>query len=130
MALPLKAYLNNSFSIGAGLGGMFALTVLQRTLIMIPIEGHVSYAIRFYPFEVLLHAALGVNLIRLENDLNAGPIVRPGFSVYWNMDSEWAFGVRAEYWFAPDIYFGNDPPSSHTTFGNFMSVSLSILYHF
>jgi len=129
-SLRWGGFLNNDLSIGAEVGGMFAQTVLRRTLIVLPISGVITYAIRFYPFELLLHATLGFDFVRLDNDLYVGPILKPGVSFYWNYNSEWAFGLRTEYWFTPEIYFGSDPPSTETTFGNFLSVTLSTLDHF
>ena len=129
-SLRWAGFVNNELSIGAELGGMFAPTVLGRTLISIPIVGFVSHTIRFFPFELALHPGLGVNFLRLDSDLYIGPILKPGFSIYWNFNSEWAFGLRSEYWFVPEWYFGDSPPASESTFGNFLTVTLSTLYHF
>ena len=129
-ALRWATFLGNSLSVGAELGGMYSSTVLDHTLISIPVTGHLDYAIRFFPFEVSLHGNLGVNFLRLENDLYIGPILKPGASFYWNYNNEWAFGLRLEYWFIPEIYFSGTPPASHTRFGNYLTVNLVTLYHF
>jgi len=129
-ALRWAGFVSNGVSIGAELGGMFEPTILDRTLISISVAGFASYTLRFYPFEAVLHAGLGVNLLRLDSDLYVGPIVKPGVSLYWNFNSEWAFGVRSEYWLIPEIYSGDLPPTSHSNFGNFVAVTLSTLYHF
>jgi hypothetical protein len=129
-ALRWGTFLGNRLSVGAELGGMYASTVLSRTLVAIPVTGMIDYAFRFYPFEFSLHANLGVNFLRLDDDLYFGPIVRPGFSAYWNYNAEWSFGLRTEYWLVPEIYFGSDPPSTHTRVGNMMTVTFSTLYHF
>ena len=129
-SLHWGAFVNNELTVGVDLGGMFTLSKLDRTLIMVPISGIVTYALRFYPFEVLLHAALGVNFTKLDNDLYIGPILKPGASFFWNYSNEWSFGLQTEYWFAPEIYFGDTPPVSHSTFGNFLGITLAILYHF
>ncbi len=129
-SLRWGSFLNNELSIGVELGGMFAQTVLRRTIIILPVSSVVAYALRFYPFEVLMHATLGVDFMRLDNDLYVGPLVKPGASFYWNYSSEWSFGLRAEYWFVPELYFGASPPKAESTFGNFLTVTLSTLYHF
>ena len=129
-SLRWAGFVNNELSIGVELAGMFAPTILNRTLISIPIVGFVSYTIRFFPLEIALHPGIGVNFLRLDSDLYIGPILKPGFSFYWNFNSEWAFGLRSEYWFVPEWYFGDSPPSSESTFGNFLTVTLSTLYHF
>ena len=129
-SLRWGAFINNEMTLGVDLGGMFAFTKLERVLIMLPVSGMYTYAIRFYPFEVLLHAGLGINFTKLEDDLYIGPILKPGASFYWNYTGEWSFGVQTEYWFVPEIYFGTNVPAEHTAFGNFLGITLSVLYHF
>ena len=129
-SLRWTTFLNNEMALGVDLGGMFALTKLDRVLIMLPLSGIFTYAVRFYPFEVLLQGSLGVNFLKLEDDLYIGPIVKPGASFYWNYSGEWSFGIQAEYWFVPEVYFGNSVPSVHSAFGNFLGITLRTLYHF
>jgi hypothetical protein len=129
-SLRWGTFLNNEMTIGVDLGGMFAFTKVGRTLIMLPVTGMYTYAIRFYPFEVFLQAGLGVNFTKLEDDLYIGPILKPGAAFYWNYSGEWSFGLQTEYWFVPEIYFGDEPPAEHTAFGNFLGITLSVLYHF
>lgn len=129
-SLRWTTFLNNEMALGVDLGGMFALTKLDRALIMLPLSGIFTYAVRFYPFEVLLQGSLGVNFLKLEDDLYIGPIVKPGASFYWNYSGEWSFGIQAEYWFVPEVYFGNSVPSVHSAFGNFLGITLRTLYHF
>ena len=129
-SLRWGTFLNNEMTLGVDVGGMFAITKLERVLVMLPVSGLFTYAIRFYPFEILLQAGLGANFIKLEDDLNICPILKPGASFYWNYSGEWSFGIQAEYWFAPDIYFGRNVPSEHTAFGNFLGITLTTLYHY
>ena len=129
-SLRWGTFINNEMTLGVDLGGMFALTKLERVLIMLPVSGMYTYAIRFYPFEVLLQAGVGVNFTKLEDDLYIGPILKPGASFYWNYSGEWSFGLQAEYWFVPEIYFGTNVPAEHTSFGNFLGITLTVLYHF
>ncbi len=129
-SLRWGVFINNEMNLGVDLGGMFAFTQLERVLVMLPVTGMYTYAIRFYPFELLLHAGLGVNFTKLEEDLYIGPILKPGASFYWNYSGEWSFGLQAEYWFVPEIYFGTKVPAEHTAFGNFLGITLAVLYHF
>ncbi len=131
-SLRWDAFINNTMKVGAELGGMFAVTELGRTLVSLPITGTFTYSIRFYPFEVPLHIGAGVNILKLSEDLYVGPVLKPGASFYWNYNAEWEFGARMEYWLVPEIYFGSDGslPGSHTSYGNFLSITLSTLYHF
>ena len=130
-ALQWGAFLGNSFSIGAELSGMFAQTVLKRTLINVPVTAVFTYSLRFYPFEVLFHGGLGINLLRLDSDLYVGPIIKPGASMLYDYNSEWAFGLKIEYLFIPELYVErSNVPKDESTFGNFLSITLSTLYHF
>ena len=129
-SLRWGTFLTNELTVGVDVGGMFAFTTLGRTLVMLPISGVVTYAIRFYPFELLLHGGIGLCIIKLDNDVYVGPSVIPGLSFYWNYNAEWSFGLKTEYWWIPEIYVGDSPPSSQTAFGNFLGITLSTLYHF
>ena len=129
-SLRWGTFLTNELTVGVDVGGMFAFSTLGRTLVMLPISGIISYAFRFYPFELLLHGGVGVCIIKLDNDLSVGPSLMPGFSFYWNYNAEWSFGLKTEYWWVPEIFVGDSPPSSQTSFGNFLGITLSTLYHF
>lgn len=127
-SLRWGTFLTNSVTFGAELGGTFAFTALHRTLVIVPVSAVFTYVLRAYPFEFPLHATLGVSFMRLDNDLYIGPIVKPGASAYWSYNSEWSFGLQLEYLWVPEIYFG--PLADQSAFGNFLSVTLSTLYHF
>jgi hypothetical protein len=129
-SLRWGAFINNEMTIGVDLGGMFAFTITGQTLVMLPVSAMYTYAIRFYPFEVLLQAGLGINFTKLEDDLWIGPVLKPGASFYWNYTGEWSFGLQAEYWFVPEIYFGVQAPVDNTAFGNFLGITATVLYHF
>lgn len=129
-SLHWSAFLNNNMAVGIEGGGMFALTPNNRTLFMLPLMARYTYFLRAYPWEFPLHLGAGINFSRLEENFKVDPILKPGFSVLWNYNAEWAFGVNISYWWVPQIYRGPDPPSDDSRFGNFMDVTLSALYHF
>ena len=130
-SLCWQVFLSNHFSLGAELGGMFALSPNERVLYMIPLTLKATYWIRFYPFEIPLSLGLGGNLSVLEEAAHIDFIAKPSVGFYWNMNEEWAFGINATYWFVPQIYSGSGKVSSdHSMFGNFMDASLSVLFRF
>ena len=129
-SLRWGTFLTNELTLGIDLGGMFSFTLLDRTLVMLPVTGVVSYAIRLYPFEILLHGGVGINFTKLESDLYAGPVLKPGVSFLWNYNGEWSFGLQTEYWWVPEFYFGNTVPANHSSFANFLGITLTTLYHF
>ena len=130
-SLCWQVFLTNHLSVGAELGGMFALSPNTRVLYMIPLMLKATYWIRFYPFEIPLSLGLGGNLSILEEAAHIDFIAKPGIGFYWNFNEEWAFGANATYWFVPQMYSGSGKvPSDNSMFGNFMDVTLSVLFRF
>lgn len=130
-SLCWQVFLTNHLSVGAELGGMFALSPNKRVLYMIPLMLKATYWIRFYPFEIPLSLGLGGNLSILEEAAHIDFIAKPGIGFYWNLNEEWAFGANATYWFVPQMYSGSGKvPSDNSMFGNFMDVTLSVLFRF
>ncbi|MBQ6673572.1 MAG: hypothetical protein IJM77_02990 [Spirochaetia bacterium] len=130
-SLCWQVFLTNHLSVGAELGGMFALSPNKRVLYMIPLMLKATYWIRFYPFEIPLSLGLGGNLSILEEAAHIDFIAKPGIGFYWNFNEEWAFGANATYWFVPQMYSGSGKvPSDNSMFGNFMDVTLSVLFRF
>ena len=130
-SLCWQVFLSNHLSIGGELGGMFALSPNKRVLYMIPLTVKATYWFRFYPFEIPISLGLGGNLSILEEAAHIDFIAKPGIGFYWNLNEEWAFGANAVYWFVPQMYSGSGKvSSSHSMFGNFMDVTLSVLFRF
>ncbi len=129
-ALYWGAFLTNELAVGLDVAGSFMFTPNRRTLFLLPIAARASYFFRRYPFEFPVHLGLGLSISRLEEATKVDFIAKPGASVYWNYNAEWAFGLNAEYWFVPQIYIGDSPPSDDSRIGNFLSVTLSALYRF
>lgn len=129
-SLEWGSFLTNELSLGVEVGGYFSFTRLGRGLVIVPIAGKLTYFLRAYPFEFPLHIGLGGAFTKLEDDLYFGLIVKPGASAYWNYNTQWSFGLKAEYWMLPELYFGESPPQDHSTIANFLETTLSIFYHF
>ncbi|MFO8063596.1 MAG: hypothetical protein R6V29_03085 [Spirochaetia bacterium] len=127
-SLQWNSYLNNNMTLGGELSGMFAFTPNERALFMVPLTVRYSYIFRAYPFEFPLHIGAGVNFSRLEEQGKIDPIVKPGASVLWNMNPDWAFGLNLTYWWVPQWYTGD--LSDDTRYGNFLETTLSAVYHF
>ena len=125
-----ESYLSNNITVGVEVGGSFAFTPNFRTLFMLPIAARGSYIFNFYPFEIPLTLAAGVNISRLVDMTKADPFVKAGSSFLWSYSSQWAFGANLFYWFVPQIYLATSPAGADATrYGNFLEFSLSALYH-
>lgn len=129
-SLEVDVYLNNNIAAGVEFGGAFSFGVNSQSLFLVPITAKISWIFHLYPFDFPVFLGAGVDFLRLNSQLYVGPVLKPGAAAYWNITSKWSVGVKATYWWVPEIYFGPSPPSSRSLFGNFITVSLSGLYHF
>ena len=130
-ALEWNTYINNRITLGGELSGMFAFSPNARILYMIPLVFKAAYHFRKYPFEFPISCGAGVSFNTIGDSFHADFILKPGASVLWNFNHEWAFGVNAVYWWIPQIYSGSGKvPSSHTMFGNFLETTLSAMFRF
>lgn len=127
-SLEFDVFLNNNLATGVNLGGSFAFSPNGSTLFLVPVTAKISWIFHYYPFDFPVFFGAGVNFMELDNTLYVGPIAKPGVAGYWNFNSKWSFGLRAVYWWVPEIYFGTY--ASQSRFGNFLELSLSALYHF
>ncbi len=130
-ALEWSTFINNRITLGGELSGMFSFSPNERVLYMIPLTFKVAYYFRKYPFEFPIYCGAGVNFSTIGDSFHADFILKPGASVLWNFNSEWAFGFNAVYWWIPQIYSGSGKvPADHTRFGNFLETTLSAMFRF
>ena len=127
-SLRWASYLNNSMSIGAEASGSFSFTPNGRALYLVPVTVRYTYYFRSYPLEFPVHIALGASVSRLEDATKVDPAVVAGVEGLWNYDNQWAFGLRAQYWFIPQIYV-QDALSGDSRLGNFLSLTAIVRYH-
>ena len=127
-SLRWASYLNNDMSIGAEVSGSFSFSPNGRVLYLVPVNVRYTYYLRSYPFEFPLHIGLGGSVSRLSESTKFDPAVLGGVEAFWNYDSQWAFGLRAQYWLIPQIYFGGDLEGENRL-GNFLSLTAIARYH-
>ena len=130
-SLEWSAFINSKVTLGGELSGMFAFSPNDRVLYMIPFTFKVSYYFSKYPFEFPIYCGAGVSFNTIGDSFHADFILKPGASVLWNFNHEWAFGFNAVYWWIPQVYSGSGlVPASHTMFGNFLETTLSAMFRF
>ncbi len=127
-SLEWSMFISDRISLGLELAGTFAFTPNMNTHVLIPLTGKISYVFPVGSFEIPVFFGTGLAVNKVSNQVYFGTILKPGASAYWNMNLRWGFGLTAQYWIVPEIYFGDN--SDHTSIGNFMDVSLSARYHF
>ncbi len=127
-SLEWATFLNSRWSLGVGLAGSFAFTPQKNTHSLIPITANLTYNFIFNAFEVPLIVGAGVVVNQVDSQVYFGSIAKLGAGFFWNMNAEWAFGLRTQYWIVPEIYF--DSNSDKTAYGNFLDIGLSAKFHF
>ena len=100
-----------------------------RTFSMVPIVFKYTYILNFYPITVPLSVGAGFTFNRLDDLFQFTPILKPGASVFWNFNPEWSLGLNTIYWWNPEIHF-KEELKDQSRFGNYLEISLSVLYHF
>lgn len=127
-SLAWGSYVNNRFSLGVELAGTFSFDPNGATHSLIPITMSVEYMFRNAGFEFPVSLHGGVVFNRYKDQLYFGPVVKPGISGYYNLNAEWGLGLSLNYWWVPEIYFGEHGDNS--SFGNMLDLSFSARYHF
>ena len=127
-SLEWATFLNNRWSLGVGLAGSFAFTPQENTHSLIPITANLTYNFIFNSFEIPIIFGAGFVVNRVDDQVYFGPIAKVGTGLFWNMNAEWGFGIRTQYWLVPEIYFKDF--SDNTAFGNFLDIGLSAKFHF
>ncbi len=124
--LSWAAYVAPRIRIGAEIGGSFTFDPNMNALLMLPIMVKGTYVFSFYPFEIPVTIATGMNIISYVDQHYIDFVVRPGASLYYIFNSSWSFGMNFNYWI--DMQFSSTAGQSRT--GNFLETSLSALYHY
>ncbi len=127
-SLEWAAFLNNRWSLGVGIAGTFSSTPQKNTFSFVPITANITYNFLFNAFELPLFAGAGIAVNKVDNQVYFGSIAKIGAGFFWNMDAQWSFGIRTQYWVVPEIYFGSQ--SDKTAYGNFLDINLSAKFHF
>src|SRR6056297_4195619 len=127
-SLSWGSYLTPRFALGVELAGSFSFTPNGYVHSLIPITMFGEYLFKSGSFEFPLSLKGGFVINRVQDQLYMGPIAVPGISSYYNLNAEWGLGMSLDYWWVPEIYFGDK--SENSSFGNHLELSFSARYHF
>jgi hypothetical protein len=127
-SLSWGSYITPRFALGAKLSGTFAFTPTGYVHSLIPITMWTEYLFRSGSFEFPVSLQAGVVINRVQDQGYFGGIVIPGMSGYYNLNAEWGLGLSLDYYWVPEIYFGDR--ANYTGFGNHLELSFSARYHF
>jgi hypothetical protein len=126
-SLQWGIHLSNNWMSGIEVGGMLSKDINDASFFMLPITAKAGYIIHFFPFEFPIFVGTGLNIVKLEDDLNLTWIIKPGFSSIWKYNINWGFGLNVVYWWVPQ--FRRDDPNTGRM-GNFLEVTLTAKYNF
>jgi hypothetical protein len=127
-SLSWGSYLTPRIAIGVELAGAFSFTPNGFVHSLIPITMFAEYLFKAGSFEFPVSLQGGFVINRVQEQLYMGPIAIPGVSAYYNLNAEWGLGATLDYWWVPEIYFGDK--SENSSFGNYLEFSFSARYHF
>ncbi len=127
-SLEWSTYLSSNITLGGQLSGMFAITPNKRTLTMIPFCARAGYIFYLHPFTIPVTLSAGFSFNKLGDLFEFTPILKPGVSLNWNINYDWAFGINFNYWWVPELHTGD--LADQTRFGNFLETSFAATYHF
>ena len=122
-------YLSSSFTLGFEIIGGFAFTPNLNIYWTLPLTGQISYIIPIQSWSLFFNLGLGLNFQSFLGYSRMDFIIRPQVALYMPLDPSLELGLVVGYWFVPQIA-NEEQDSSQSRLGNFLDVSLSLIYHF
>jgi hypothetical protein len=125
-SLTYNYFLDSRFSIGGEAGGLFASTVGQNVLYIIPIGFRLGYQLVFNRFEFPFTVTVGIAPQKYLDKDYLGFFAKAGGAFFYRFHPDWSFGVNANWcWFPQWV-----EDSTQNVDGNFVDITISARYHF
>jgi hypothetical protein len=125
-SLSYNYFLGSHLFVGGEIQAMFAGTLANHMLYIIPITARVGYQFVIKRFEFPLALGLGFAPQKFNTDYGyVGFFVKPTVSAYFRFNPDWSFGLNTAWWWIPQI-----PKEGKSMYGNFFEATLSARYHF
>jgi hypothetical protein len=131
-SIQYLTYLSPSFTLGFELMGGFAFTPNFNIYWTLPITAQISYIIPIGTWSIFLNLGLGVDFQSFIGYSHMDPFVRPQVAVYMPLDPSLELGLVAGYWLIPQFALQDQEKNKpgQSRLGNFLDISLSLIYHF
>jgi hypothetical protein len=126
-SLAFFYFLSPRWFIGGEIQGMFASTLGENMIYIIPMGIRGGYQFNIGRFEFPLSLMIGMDPMTLGDYNYLGFFLKPEVSAYWRLNASWSFGLNTSWWFAPQ--WPKDQPDMNR-YANFMELTLSARYHF
>lgn len=125
-SLAYNYFINSHFSVGGEVGGMFASTVAQNVIYLIPVGLRLGYQFVFRRFEFPLTVTVGMAPQKYLDFDYLGLFVKAGGAVYYRFNPDWSFGVNFNWgWFPQWV-----KDSKYDVHGNIVDLTVGVRYHF
>ena len=117
LALNWNAFLGPRLTIGAEVGGMFAIDRHGEPLLLVPVTARLGYQFSsnlfgLGQFDLPVFVNAGVGFMKLADLFNVNLVLRPGASLYYRYDGNWSFGGSVSVWMMFEPIWGTPGPGS------------------
>jgi hypothetical protein len=126
-SLAFFYFFTGHWFLGGEIQGMFASTLGETMLYIIPMGLRGGYQFYLGPFEFPLSLMVGMAPMTHLATNHLGLFIKPEASAYWRFNTSWSFGVNTGWWFVPQ--WPKDQPG-RSRYANFLELTLSARYHF
>lgn len=135
LSLNWNAFLGPRLTIGAEIGGMFAIDRHGEPLLLVPVTGRLGYQFSsdlfgLGQFDLPVFVNAGVGFMKLADLFSVNLILRPGASVFYRYDRNWSFGGSVSVWLMFEPLWGAANGGSGPGLATFLDISPQIVYHF
>jgi hypothetical protein len=126
LTLAYNYYLASHFFLGGEIGGMFAATLGENMLYIVPFGLRVGYEFILQRFEFPVSLMFGAATQKyLETDY-LGFFLKPMVSIFFRFSPDWSFGINTAWWIVPEWV----SESRKNMTGHFLEITISAKYHF
>jgi hypothetical protein len=125
-SLSYNYFLTPHVFVGGEIGGMFMSTLGRSTAFIIPLGARAGYQFNVWRLEFPLTLTLGMTWHRYLNIAYFGFYMKGGGSVFFRFNSEWSFGLNANWIWLPEW----TEDRKKNVDGNVIDLTLSARYHF
>ena len=129
-SIQWNIYLNSFLSLGIESSYVFTFSINDHLLSLWPTAAKISIAPRVGPFLIPVWLDVGLAISYFKASTEASLLLRAGTGFYWFFEEPWALGVRAQYWFIPQLHDGTIAPASQSRILNALTASLGVIYVF
>jgi hypothetical protein len=133
-SLSYNFFLNSRIFVGGEVSGMFIPTLSKNTTYIIPLGVKAGYQLYLWRFEFPLSISLGMCWHRYLDLGYFGFFMKGGGAIYYRFNSDWSFGLNANWCFLPEWTKDKKNKDIRTrekdVYGNIVELTLSARYHF